>query len=296
MGVRVLVLSLLAAWAAWAQPSAAVALTEPLAAWRAEIEALGGRRVVVARVFTDTSRGSVHLPRDAGERPILVEYLRNSNFLKSMLAAHAVTIHHRQGPETIHFILLNMARQAEWSGREEAVIGLEMGRAWLHARDYPMPAWEAKDDSCLAMQAGDLIQRQVIRAELARRGIDFDGYWLPLLELAAAEMEAAEVRPWQAIPTCPLMSKLVLWLDVRLGVPPGNWKSRERFLAALRRSYPILGASADDLHRQLAGKNFADRRQYESAVQLTLNTFYAFVDLVLKRRRIQVELETVKPQ
>jgi hypothetical protein len=207
-----------------------------------------------------------------------------------------MTIHHRKGPETIHFILLNMARQREWSGREEAMIGLEMGRAWLHARDYPIPAWEAKEDSCLAMQAGDLIQRQVIRPELARRGIDFDGYWLPLLEAAAAEMEAADVRPWQTIPTCPLMSKLVLWLDVRLGVAPDTWKERERFLAALRRSYPILQASADDLHRQLARVDFSDRRQYENAIQLTLNTFYAFVDLVLKRRRVEVELETIRPQ
>jgi len=69
-----------------AQPTAKVALTKRLAEWRDEIEALGRGKMVLARVYADPQRTRVYLPPDADERPIIVQYLRNTNFLKDFLA------------------------------------------------------------------------------------------------------------------------------------------------------------------------------------------------------------------
>jgi len=297
--VRALILAVvsLAGFAALAAPpSARVILTPRLAEWKSEIEALGGHTVALARVYYDPARGTVSLPQDAPEREAIVEYLRNPNFLKQFVAMQAVTIHHKDGDRTLHLILLNMGRRPEWGEHEEALIGQELGRVWLYARNYPQPAYDGRQEACLAIQAGDLLQRQLIRKELTRRGIDYDAYWLPLLEAAMRRMETAEVRPAEEIPTCALMSNLVLWLDVRLGTSPEEWPARRRFLQAIRRMYPILERTSNDLYHQLAPVDLSDQTAYERALQLVMHTMYGFVRLVLKRGGIQVKMETVQPK
>lgn len=287
----------LAGVAALAAPqSARVALSGPLAEWKSEIESLGPHRILLARVYYDTVRRGFRLPQDAPERPLIVESLRDPNFLKQFAAMHAATVRHKQDGRTLHIILLNMGRQAEWDGHEEVLIAQELGRVWLYANNYAEPAYDGTEQACLGIQAADLLQRRIIRRELRRRGFDFDAYWTPLLEAALERMEKAEVRPAEEIPTCELMSKLVLWVDVRLGATDRPWPHQERFLRALRRLYPILERTAGDLYRELAPLELdRDRQTYERALQTVLHTMYGFVRLVLKRSSIRYELETIPP-
>jgi len=287
----------LAGLAAFAAPqSARVALSGPLAEWKSEIESLGPHKIVLARVYYDTVRRGFHLPRDAPERPLIVEFLRDPNFLKQFVAMHAATVRRKQDGRTIHIILLNMGRQPEWGGHEEVLIAQELGRVWLYANDYAEPAYDGTDQACLGIQAADLLQRRIIRRELRRRGFDFDAYRLPLLEAALERMEKAAARPAEEIPTCELMSKLVLWVDVRLGAVDRPWPHRKRFLQALRRLYPILERTANDLYRELAPLDLAgDRKTYERTLQTVLHTMYGFVRLVLKRGGIRYEMETIPP-
>ncbi len=257
---------------------------------------MSGGTVALARVYYDPARGTVRLPQDAPERTVIVQYLRKPGFLKQFVAMPAVTIHHKDGGRTLHLILLNMGRRSEWGRYEEALIGQELGRVWLYVRNYPEPAYDGTQEACLGIQAADLLQRQLIRKELERRGIDYNAYWLPLLEAAMHRMETAEVKPAEEIPTCNLMSKLVLWLDARLGITDQEWPDRGRFLQALARMYPILQRTSDDLYTQLAPLELSDQKTYERALQLVLHTMYGFVKLVLKRGGIQVRMEKVPPK
>jgi len=279
-----------------AQPTARVELTGPLAEWKKEIESLDGHSVVVARVYYNPRNGVVRLPPDAPERPAIVEYLRNPNFLKQFVAMHAITIHHKDGDRTLHIVLLNMGRLAEWGRHEDALIGQEFARISLYTRNYPEPAYDGREEACIGIQAADLLQRQLIRRELKRRGIDYNAYLLPLLETAMRQMERAEVRPVEEIPTCALMSKLVLWLDARLGITDKEWPARGRFLRALKRMYPILERTSDDLYGQLAPLDLGDQETYTRALELVMQTMYGFVRLVLKRPEIRIETETIQPR
>ena len=280
---RSLLLALGIACVAAAQPTSAVILSGKLAKWRDEIEALGKGKVILARVFTDRQKGYVFLPKDTEERPALLPYFRNTNFLKQLLASHGMNLNVKDGDRMLHFVLLNMAREGEWGGYEDAVIAHEFGHIWLLANDYPMPAYQGKKNSCLSTLTSDAVQHPMIRKLLRERKIDYNAYWIPLLERSLGLLEKAPVKPVEEIPTCLLMSKMVLWLDVKTGLTPEQWPDRDRFLAVLQRHYPILRDTVDDLSQKLAKKDLFDRDQYRGVLEETLYTVYGFVRMVLKR-------------
>jgi hypothetical protein len=271
--------------AAAAQPSGSVILSDSLAEWRDEIRESGDRQVVVAKVFTNTQTGTVYLPHDVQHRPILIPYFKNTNFLKELLAAHSLSINQNIGKEgaSIHFILLNMAREPEWREHEDAVIGHEMGHIWLYAKDYAAPVYEGKDDSCLAIMTGDLLQHGLIREELERREIDYTPYWTGVLNQSLTHLENTEPQPLEQMETCRIMSQLTVWVDVRLGLSPVIWANYDRFAGQMKRHFPVLEQMAGVLSGDLGAANLADPEVYQLQLENTLYQMFGFVRMILKR-------------
>jgi hypothetical protein len=280
---RSVILTLITSAAAWGQPSAAIVLGPQLVEWRDEIEALGNYRVILVRIYTDDVRGVMILPRDAEERPVLATYLRNENFRREFVATHAVTVEHPGENKRLYFVLLNMAREAEWNGNEDAVLAHEFGHIWLLAQNLPAPRYEGKSDSCVSILTNDAIQHGLIREEFRRRGIDYNSYWLPMLQQSLAKMEFTDPVPTEEIPTCHLLSKLVLWLDVSMGLSAETWPQRDRFLAAMERQYPILRDMVKQLSGTLEEADLTDRSEYEKTLTHVLYSLQSFTQLVLKR-------------
>jgi len=264
-----------------AQPTAKVALTKRLAEWRDEIEALGRGKMVLARVYADPQRTRVYLPPDADERPIIVQYLRNTNFLKDFLATHAVNINHKGSDGWYYIILVNMSRAAEWDGHEEAVLANQFGHAWLYAENYPFPTYEGKSNSCMAMLAVDAVQHVIIQDELKRRSISYAEYWIPLLEKMLGNLRRDDTPASAKLPPCFLIGKLVLWVEVRLTLSPETWADYTAFNAAMAKKYPILAKQQDEIYRLIAGKRLRDVDVYQRVLENVLNSIYGFAKLVL---------------
>lgn len=248
-------------------PSATVLLSPPLAQWKEEIEAAGPGKVVLARVFTDGARNQILLPEDAGERPLLRQYFLNPAFVAEFVHMHAATVNHLGPGGPVHFILLNMARSAEWDGHEDAVLAHELGHVWLFVNNYPAPAFEGREDSCVAIQAGDAVQHVLIREEIRRRGIDLLPFWTRNLKTQLETLEAHEPGDFAGLPLCRQVSLLTQWVDVRLGLSPESWKDYERFSQAMTRCFPWLAAAAGELAELLARADLRDPELY-ARVQL----------------------------
>ncbi len=282
---RTVIVCLLLGAAAIAQPTGTADLSAALAKWRDDIEATGNRKVIVARFYFDQSNGNVFLPHDIPERPLLLPYFRNTNFLRELLATHALSISQNldEDSRSVHFILLNMARQSEWLLHEEAVIGHEMGHIWLFARDYASPVYEGKGNSCLAILTGEIVQHGLIREEMAHRKIDYPSYWRSVLDQSLLHLESSEPEPAEKLDTCRLMSQMSTWVDVRLGLSSETWPNYDRFMAQMRRHFPILEQNTADLYEQLHEANLRDPKVYQEKLEYALHQMYGFVKAVLDR-------------
>lgn len=255
---RVLVAALFAGALPAQEPSAAVTLSDPLQSWKREIEALGDRQVVLARIHTDRARNLLILPQDAGHRPVLRRYLMDRSFVAELIATHALTLNYT-GPEgSIHFVLLNMNRAGEWKGAEDALLGHEFGHVWLSARGYELPPYEAGPRACVRIHAGDIVQHILIREEMRRREIAYLRYWIPNLEKALEQLEAPGEQPPK--PPCMRLANLALWVDVKLGAEP--WDGRQRFLEAMERRYPDLKEIAEQLASRLSEQQVSEPEVY----------------------------------
>ncbi len=248
------------------EPSAAVALTERLAAWKDKIERLGGGRVIPVRVHHDRERNLLILPADAAERAVARRYFLQPEFLAGFNAAHALALNY-SGPEgRLHFILLNMARAAEWIAGEESLIAHELGHAWLNARGWTLPDFEGGPSACVRIHAGDIVQHVLIRAEMSRRGFAWRDYLAPNLEETLARIERHEPSAPPA-PPCQRAWQIALWVDVRLGLSTADWDRRDRFLDACGRAYPGLRALTDELCERVAAADLNDRDQYRRTLE-----------------------------
>ncbi len=241
---------------------AAEDLARPLAAWRSEIEERGGQ-VVIVRVPFDRERNVITLPDDTPQRAVLRRYFMDQTFLAQFAGMHAVSVNY-DGPEgRYHFILLNMARAAEWEGAEDALIGHELGHAWLAARGYLALDYRPGPESCLAVHAGDVVQHILIRREMERRGIAFRDYWVRVLDRA---WPLFETPPPADLPACRKLERLALWLDVRLGLSRQSWERFERFDAAFRKNYPALAGRGAAVEERLRGADLEDLEDYWPAL------------------------------
>lgn len=256
--------------------SAAVALSEPLARWRAEIERRGQRKVVLARVYTDAERNELILPEDAEYRPLLGRVLSSESFRRQFPRSHAMVVNLPASGARMHCILLNMALAQEWSGAEDALIAHEFGHVWLEALGYPSPAYAAASDPCVSVHSGDIVQHILIREEIRRRGIPYLGYWLRNLETAKRQLES---QPGGAAVEsgCRRLALLTLWLDSTLGLTPEQWNQLDEFHTLLADRFPGLRPHAAALHAYLRDLDLHDRHTYRDAL---VHTFQELASIV----------------
>jgi hypothetical protein len=274
-------------WAAWllagmpllAQPepapSAKVQLSDRLSRWKQEIEAVRGSKVVLARIYTEASRNEIILPADVEERPLLRQYFLNPAFIAEFTHMHAANLTHKQDGRLVHFVLLNMARAAEWGGREEAVIAHEFGHIWLFVNNYPAPAFEGRIDSCVAIQAGDAVQHVLIRHEMRRRGIDFHPYWIRNLQAQLEALERAGPQAFRSLAVCRQMALLTQWVDARLGLSAESWEEFDRYQEAMARSFSHLEEPAEQIAGMLRNVDLSDVEAYTAALRAVLLKMWA---------------------
>lgn len=252
------------------EASSKVALTPPLAKWKADIEATGKTTVVLARVFTDAGRNELVLPGDAEFRPFLRTLLESESFVTQFVQTHAINVNSNTGLRPISVVLLNMARAADWDGQEDSVIAHEFGHIWLHARGYQAPH-VARGLSCEAVHAGDIVQHILIREQMSIRRIDFLPFWIRTLESALDQMnKSTGGQAQQPADRCQRISRLALWIDVVLGLSDKEWSRRPALLTAFRKNFPELDQPADGIATMLRGRNLQDHQTYQRLLREVL--------------------------
>jgi hypothetical protein len=249
-----------------------VVLSPALTKWKAEIEERDGGKIILVPIETDAKSNTMILPEDIEARPVLRRFFLSEDFRGQLASAHALTVNSDPAEGKFHFILLNMARAEQWREAEEALLAHEFGHIWLNATGYSGLPYQPGPDSCLAINAGDVVQHVLIRREMKRRGIPNLPYWLPNLErsLAALEQAGAAAPP---LTGCPKLVQLTQWVDARLGLTVEDWSKLPRFLALLEKDYPDLAPLADDLAEYIGYRDISDPEQYRRVLEFSRRKF-----------------------
>ena len=258
--MKFLVLAMVAvSLAAAAEPSGLVTLSEPLAAWKQEIEASGEGRVIVARIHV--RNGAYLLPGDVEERNTLGRFFSQYEFRSQFVRAHALNLN-VDHPQRVSFVLLNMDRMKESSASEDELISHELGHVWLHWRGLRAPALVPGTLACEAIHTGDVVQHILIRQEQVRRGIEWKKGWLADLEKAYQTL--AKLAEETAPPTdlCLRLQRLSLVIDLRMGLGEADWEHREQYVGRLTKSDPLLTELITRLVRLLSALDLGNRIDY----------------------------------
>jgi hypothetical protein len=238
----------------------------PLEQWQREIEA-SGVKLAVVRVVTDPARQEMRLQGDPPHRPIIVSYLMNDRFRAELFAAHALTVTHRAAGQTYSFVVLNLAREAEWRPYETGLMAHELGHVWLESQGYQGLPFSGSEDACVAVHANDIVQHILIRAETRRRQIDGVDYWLSKLMPLIQELE--EDKPRTPLPPCAELTLLSHWLDARLGVATEDWLALAPVATRFASRYPELAEAAEHLEAVLRPADLRNRDTYRAALHTT---------------------------
>ncbi|MBI3209875.1 MAG: hypothetical protein HYZ37_13395 [Candidatus Solibacter usitatus] len=230
--------------------------------WQREIETASGGLVVLVRVETDPVENVLRIAPQFPGRPIVAQRLSQEAFVVQFIRTHAMSITY-EGPEgNFHFVLLNMARAADWEGLEDSILAHEFGHLWLNAtgfRSLPMQQDALRD--CLAIHVNDIVHHILLRQEARRRGIDAMAYWLNTREawmksVAGSEAPALdECQEWQIVAEC---------VDALMGA--SRWPRLGEFLNLMRTRHPRLMDRAVQLRDLLSPLDLWDRSVYEYAL------------------------------
>lgn len=232
-------------------------LSERLESWKREIEQRG-ERVVITRIETDRETGQIRIP------PGTPRLLAEPRLLEQFARTHAMTLNQPDGGGRVHFVLLNMARAAEFKDAEEPLLAHELGHVWLDALGFHSPDVASESQPCLAIHAGDIVQHILIRKEIARRGIPFQDYWIHSLETALDALKKENAPP--AAGPCDSLARIALWTDVRLGLGPESWSRYAEFDQTFRRRFPDLAGTVDELVTVLNAVDVTARERYARAL------------------------------
>lgn len=245
--------------------AAALVLTAALASWKADIEAKSGTPVYLAVVEHDEAANTYSLGADAPRRELFTEYLKQESFLTQFSRMYSVLIHRKQPGDNSFLIMLNGARRKEWAGHEDALIAHELGHAWVKAEGYPTPMFVNNRWACVSINAGDITQHVLIRAEEERRGIDYKSFWLKSLEDATKQLEAAGKPPEGE--RCLRVQQVAQLVDVALGLKPGEWDGRDRYQADVRKAMPEIEETTNAILDYLRKHDMTDRDQHREALK-----------------------------
>jgi hypothetical protein len=246
---------------------------DPIKEWIAEIEAKGGT-VRIARVTYDAAAGTLSIPPDTEGHAEFAAMLRQEEFVRQLVAAQALeaTQESKDGP--YYLIFLNMDRAADWQGHEDAIIGHELGHAWIKALGYPTLAYSESPSACLAIHTADVVQHILIRGELARRGIDAFPTWIETLDAALTQWK--EVPLPEKLTPCDALLTASLWIDVQLGLPAEKWPRRAAFDELLRERYPDMDATVSEIANYLSDRDVTDKAVYREALAFVFRRLREF--------------------
>ncbi|MCZ2151026.1 MAG: hypothetical protein LC126_25035 [Bryobacterales bacterium] len=231
--------------------------------WSREIEVISGSAVLLVRVETNASDHTLHIPPAFPGREIVRQYFLQEPFVEQFFRAHALSLNQ----DGFHFILLNMARAADWQGLEDSLLAHEYGHIWLDVLGYRAPAY-IPAAPCLPTHAGDIVQHVLIREETRRRGFDYMTFWRRNQERWLNSMVALTQGP--ELEACRRLQLLSAWVDAQLGSTSVEWVKRAEYLGMLNRLYPRLAASANLLVETLDGRDLWDRSLYEAVLIRTM--------------------------
>ncbi len=249
----------------------ALALPPALEEWRLEIERTGGTPVLVAEVEFSADGQEMRLPEGIQGRALFASYLRQEDFVRQFLLMRGVMVHHQGFDGQAYLVMLNGARRGEWGGHEAALIGHEFGHAWLRAKGYPAPVYQAGAAGCLAIHTGDIVQHVLIRREMERRGIGHTGLWIESLEagLRGAQTwgDGEGTRRGREGDTCLALRQVAEWVDVRLGLAAAGWRNFVAYEEEMRRVFPGLEETVGAVTGAVLGREVADPTQHRAALE-----------------------------
>lgn len=238
-----------------------------LAEWGTEIEQLDGSTIVTVEVETEPVENLLRIPAQFAGRPIVAAFLQEPKNVLQLTRAHALTLNWSGAGQVFHFILLNMARAADWEGRRDALLAHEYGHIWLQATGYWSPEY---DNSCLAIHSGDIVQHVLIREETRRRGFDYMEFWKqPQEAWLAAQQGPVELD------RCQRMQLASAYLDARLGLTNAQWEKRGQYLGAIWRDYAPIATVGEELANFMEGLDLWDRSLYQTAMERSARSLQA---------------------
>lgn len=235
--------------------------------WREEIESLSAGKIVLVRVETEQPENVLRIPAEFPGRAVIARLLTQEPFVRQLVQSHALNVNYTGEEGAFHFILLNMARAADWQGREADLLAHEYGHIWLAAKGYKSPAYA---DRCLAIAAGDIVQHILVREEAARRGFDYPAFWKQTHD-AWLEKEAA-VTEQPSLDACQKLLLVSEWVDATLAFEEGGWANRDAYLRLLSQRHPTLQPVVEELAAWLSDADLWDHGTYQSALQHVART------------------------
>jgi hypothetical protein len=197
-------------------------------------------------------------------------------------------VHQKPPAEEAYLVLLNGAREAEWKGHLEALLGHEFGHAWIQAQGYATPVFVANQWACVAVHTGDVAQHVLIRAEMDRRGMEYRKFWYAGLEGSIPGME--KDPPLPETDRCARVAVAGQVVDVRLGLKPGEWPQMERYEAALRKWMPEVLPTVDEIVAYMRQHDMVDQAQHREALQFV---FGKLKDLAYQKTKLGPGYDTL---
>ena len=222
--------------------------------WRAEIEKLDHSRVLVMRVTEDMPP-----PADPAARSVITQVFQTPGFTVQFALAEAMSVTNGK----YHFILINPLLTPEKN--YDAVLAHELGHLWLKAQGYPALVFQGGDAGCLIVNAGDVVQHVLIRAELDRRNIEWRDHWLENLKKTTEFLQQNGASQPRA-PICQRLGQLALWVDVKVGLESNGWKGFTEFESAMSKSFPELRQPTEDLAVYLAKIDLTNKSVHRQAL------------------------------
>lgn len=259
-------------WLLWlwaATPLMALDLSPKLVEWKAEIEREGGIPVLIGEVLPTVDGDGFHLSGNVPHRELFSQYLSQPEFAAQFKLMYAVMVSHNGPQSSALLIMVNGARRAEFAGYEDAVVGHELGHAQIKARRYPAPRFLPGVSGCLAISTGDVVQHILIRAEMDRRGIAREPFWIKSLDEASAVMAGSGVRP--AGDRCAAVRQAAQLIDVRLGLRDASWPGRERYESQVGRLFPEVEQPVDAVVAYLADKDVTGKIVHQRALEFVFD-------------------------
>jgi hypothetical protein len=249
----------------WLSLLALAAPDARIESWRAEIERLGGAPVLIARIEQDAATRQLHVAPSTPQPEFFELYLKDPEFVRQLLQARALTVNFAGLGGKRNLIFLNMARHAEWGDNEEALIGHELGHAWVKAQGYATPVYPGGPTACLFIHAADVVQHVLIRDEMDRRGIaQRDRMRQDFEDSLPAWLRSGEA----GLSSCDRVKLAAVWLDMRLGLTQSEWERRDEFEETLGKRFPLVRAAVDDLTAVMEVRDVSDKSAHRAALAL----------------------------